>query len=94
MKKLISILFILIMCGTLLPAVLPVSKQQQTLLLSMTEEEHTKEIKEKKEVKAIYSSQHTLSSFTYRTSSFPHITEAIVEPPCLAYNTPPPDINS
>ncbi len=91
MKKLVAILFMLILCGTFLPAVLPVSEQQQTLLLSMAEEEHPKDVKEKKEVKEIYASLHSLSSFIYQTSLFPYITEAITEPHWLGCTTPPPD---
>jgi hypothetical protein len=92
MKKIIALLFILIMCGPLLPALLPVTEQQQTVLLSLTEEEHSKEKKEKKEAKECFLSLHSISSFLYLTSSFPHTNEAITEPPYLGYTTPPPNV--
>ena len=93
MKKLIAILFIVALGGTLLPGVLSF-KTSKVVLFSTVEEEHPdsgKEVKGKAEVKALFA--HTIYSLacTCNPWVYPTLLIHLTEDPCLGDHTPPPD---
>lgn len=93
MKKFVSILFILIMCGSFLPAVLSYD-QKKIVLFSAVEEEQpdgTKELKNSDETKAVSESYFYLLACTNTQSLYPNLLILFADDPCIGNHTPPPD---
>ncbi len=93
MKKLISILFILVMCGPFLPAVLSY-EQKKVVLFSTVEEEQpdgTKKVNGKEETKAVFENHFYLLPSNPVSSSYPNVFLLFSDDPCIGNHTPPPD---
>jgi hypothetical protein len=93
MKKWISLLFILALCGTLLPAVCSYDQKKLVLFSTVEEEqpEHGKEVKGKSDIKALLFEQSYLVTATSINSSYPRLFILFSDDPCMGNHTPPPD---
>ncbi len=93
MKKSIALLFILAMCGTLLPAVLSY-EQKKVVLFSTVEEEHpeqAKGVKGKEVTKAFCSDlSYPLAGSCIHTA-YPNLFILFSDDPCLVNHAQPPD---
>jgi hypothetical protein len=93
MKKWIAILFILAMCGTLLPGVLSYD-QKKVVLFSTVEEEQphsVKAFKVKEDAKALSTEQWLLLAGAHLHTDYANLFILFSDDPCLGIQTPPPD---
>lgn len=93
MKKIVSLFFILALCGTFLPAVLSY-EHKEIVLFSTVEEEQpdgTKEVKEKETAKAVFENSLRLLSCNPAQAFYPNVSILFADDPCIGNPTPPPD---
>jgi hypothetical protein len=93
MKKLITILFILALGGTLLPGVVSFEKGKVVLFSTVEEEqpESGKVVKGKEEVKALFPDMLYSIACSCSPFAYPHLLILLSDDPCLSDHTPPPD---
>ena len=93
MKKWIALLFMVVLAGTLLPAVLPLDGKKIVLFATPEEEqsEIKKDIKAKDLVLAGWENPFQLFTHMYSRSGYPNIFVLLSDDPYLDHHTPPPD---
>jgi hypothetical protein len=93
MKKIVSILFLLTMCGTLLPAVLFYETKKVPLFIAVANEQpsYAKQVTEKEDGNVLLHEIIQPLTRTHRYAGYPNLFILFANDPCMGNPNPPAD---